>query len=143
MAQCPNCGKDILLPAKSWPVTFKKPGQVAQPQFSVGIFECPDCKCKFRARVKTTASPPAAAQNVASLVERINNIRQGLSQTLKTLHLKIETLETERAALLAEAEELKTTAEKRAAALESEINQLREEIKSMRQLLEPRVNETA
>jgi hypothetical protein len=143
LAQCPNCGKDVLSPAKSWPVTFKKPGQDAQPQFSVGIFECPECRCKFRARVKTIVSSPPAAPNVATLVERINTIREGLSQTLKTLQLKIRTLETERAALLAEAEELKNTAEQRAAALESEVNQLREEIKSMRQLLEPQLNESA
>lgn len=118
-------------------MTFRKPGEAsAQPQFSVGIFDCPNCKSKFRARVQTAPTSPAGA-NVAVLVERINTIREGLSQTLKTLQLKIRTLETERASLLKEAEDLKRTAEQRAMALEAEVIQLREEIKSMREFLEP------
>ena len=138
MVQCPNCEAEVATPTKSWPVTFKKAGErIPQPQFCVGAYECPNCKSKFRARVETTATIQPPATNVAGLVERINTIREGLSQTLKALQLKIRTLETERASLLNEAEELKRTAEQRASALESEISQLREEIKSMREVLEP------
>ncbi len=121
-------------------MTFRKPGEAnPQPQFSVGIFDCPNCKSKFRARVQTAPSSPTG-KNVAVLVERINTIREGLSQSLKTLQLKIRTLETERASLLKEAEDLKRTAEQRAFALESEVSQLREEIRAMRELLEPSGN---
>ena len=143
LVQCPNCEAEVPTPTKSWPVTFKKPGETSgQPTFCVGTFDCPSCKSKFRARVQTTAPAPHATTNVAVLVERINTIRDGLSQTLKTLQLKIKTLETERASLLVEAEELKRTAEQRASALESEVGHLREEIKSMRELLEPSATET-
>jgi hypothetical protein len=124
-------------------VTFKKPGETGgQPTFCVGIFDCPNCKSKFRARVQTSEPAPHAATNVAGLVERINTIRDGLTQTLKTLQLKIRTLETERASLLIEAEELRRTAEQRASALESEVGHLREEIKSMRELLESGATKT-
>ena len=44
-------------------------------------------------------------------------------------------LETERASLLGEIEELKRVAEARANALETEVNWLREELKSLRELL--------
>ena len=126
-------------------MTFKKPGEAdTQPQLCVGIFECPSCNSKFRARVET--APPStqpAANNVAGLVERINTIRDGLAQSLKTLQLKIKTLETERSSLLTEMGELKRIAEMRVAALEAEVCQLRDEIKSMREILGSNVNETA
>jgi septal ring factor EnvC (AmiA/AmiB activator) len=142
LVKCPNCEAEVSQPTKSWPVTFKKPSEMnAQAQFSVGVFDCPNCKSKFRARVQTTASTTPSQTNVAVLVERINTIRDGLSQTLKALQLKIRTLETERASLLNEAEELRRTAEQRASALEAEVGQLRREIKSMRELLDPAANE--
>lgn len=143
MTKCPACGAEVSSPAKSWPVSFKKPGEAdTQPQFCVGIFECPSCKSKFRTRVEAGLSlTPAPASNVAGLVERINTIREGLSQSLKTLQLKIKTLETERSSLLTEVGELKRTAELRVAALEVEVGQLREEIKVMRELLGSNANE--
>ena len=48
---------------------------------------------------------------------------------------KIKMLETERAGVLEEIEELKRVAESRANALETEANWLREELKSLRELL--------
>ena len=145
MNKCPSCGAEVPSPVKSWPVTFKKPGKEdGQPPFSVGIFECTSCNSKFRARVEPAfQSTPSAATNVAGLVEKINNIRDGLAQSLKTLQLKIKTLETERSSLLTEVDELKRTAEQRAAALEAEVCQLREDVKSMREILGSNVNETA
>lgn len=116
-------------------MSFKKPGEEdSKLQLCVGIFECPGCKSKFRSRVET-APEPAGTPNVAGLVERINSIRESLTQTLKTLQLKIRTLETERSSLLAEVKELKRAAELRASALEAEVTQLREEIISMREVL--------
>jgi hypothetical protein len=94
LVQCPSCGAEVISAIKSWPVTFKKQGETeATPQFCVGIFECPTCKSKFRSRVES-ASESAGTPNVAGLVERINSIRDGLAQSLKTLQLKIKTLET-------------------------------------------------
>ena len=140
MVECPSCGTEVAAAVKNWPVSFKKQGEdEAKPQFIVGIFECPKCKSKFRSRVEST-SEPAGTNGVMGLVERINSIREGLTQTLKALRVKIKTLETERACLLTEVEELKRVAELRANALEVEVSQLREEIKSLREVLEPDVN---
>ncbi len=142
MVQCPTCGTEVVTPARSWPVSFKKLSKEdGKPPFCVGVFECPECKSKFRSRVDS-APEPKSASNVAGLVERINSIREGLTQSLNSLRVKIKTLETERAYLLAEAEELKQAAELRASALEAEVTQLREEIKSMREVLGSRVPET-
>jgi hypothetical protein len=139
VVQCPDCGAEVVSPVKSWAVSFKKQDEDdAKPQFCVGIFECPKCKSKFRARVEPKPKPAA---NVADLVGRINSIREGLTQTLRTLRLKINTLETERSSLLTEMEELKRAAESRANALEAEVCQLREEVKSLRELLGSTVNE--
>jgi FtsZ-binding cell division protein ZapB len=145
LTKCPECGAEVSSPVKSWPVSFKKPGEAdTQPQFCVGIFECPNCKSKFRTRVAAESSvPPTPASNVADLVVRINSIREGLAQSLKTLQLKIKTLETERSSLLTEVGELKRTAELRVAALEVEVGQLREETKAMRELLRSDANENS
>jgi hypothetical protein len=133
----------VAAAVKSWPVSFKKKGEdEAKPQFIVGIFECPKCKSKFRSRVEST-SELAGTNGMTGLVERINSIREGLTQTLKALRVKIKTLETERACLLTEVEEFKRVAELRANALEVEVSQLREEIKSLREVLGPDVNKPA
>jgi DNA repair exonuclease SbcCD ATPase subunit len=142
LVQCPTCGTEVPTPARSWPVSFKKLNEEdGKPQLCVGIFECPECKSKFRARVEPVPEPKGAT-NVAGLVEKINSIREGLTQTLNSLRVKIKTLETERSHLLAEVKELKQAAELRASALEAEITQLREEIKSMREVLGSGVPET-
>lgn len=142
LVQCPSCGTEVASAVKSWPVSFKKPEEEdAKPQFCVGVFECPKCKSKFRSRVDS-APESAGTTNVVGLVERINSIREGLTQTLKTLRLKIKTLETERSSLLVEVQELKRVAEMRANALEVEVSQLREEIKSLREVLSSSVTET-
>jgi hypothetical protein len=136
LVRCPSCRTEVASPIKSWPVSFKKHGEESTaPQFCVGVFECPRCKSKFRSRVES-ASEAVEPSNVAGLVEKINSIREGLIQTLKTLRLKIKSLETERASLLTEVEELKRVAELRANALEDEICQLREEISSIREVLD-------
>jgi vacuolar-type H+-ATPase subunit I/STV1 len=143
LVRCPSCRTEVASPVKSWPVSFKKQGEEdAQPHFCVGVFECPKCKSKFRSRVES-ASEAVEPSNVAGLVERINSIREGLSQTLKTLRLRIKSLETERASLLTEVEELKRAAESRANALEDEVSQLREEIRSMREVLDSSIAGTA
>jgi hypothetical protein len=119
---------------KSWPVSFGKRAEGdARSQVYVGIFECPKCKSKFRARIKPTVEPVETA-SVIELVERIKGIREGLAQTLATLRSRIRMLETERAGVLGEVDELKRDAESRADALEDEVRQLREEVRSLREL---------
>ena len=135
MADCPNCGTEVAVAAKCWtvsPARYSARGYL--PEFRVGIFECPICKSKFRSRVSSTAKP-AETKNVKNLVEKVKEIREGLTQTLRVLREKINTLETERATLLVDIEQLKKVAESRANALEVKVKQLRDEIKSLRDLL--------
>jgi septal ring factor EnvC (AmiA/AmiB activator) len=132
LADCPNCGTEVEVAAKCWtvaPAKLSATGYV--PEFRVGIFECPSCKSKFRSRV----DKPADLNNVRVLVERIQEIREGLKRTLRVLREKIERLETERASLLVDIEKLKRVAEARANALEIDVKELREELRSLRELL--------
>mgnify|MGYP005840586419 CR=1 FL=1 len=135
MVDCPNCGTVVTTAVKCWTVAPAKQGKRGFiPEFRVGIFKCPKCKSKFRSRVNSTAKF-AETKNVKILVEKVKEIHEGLTQTLRILREKINTLETERGSLLVEIEQLKKIAESRANALEVEIKQLREEIQSLRELL--------
>ena len=125
----------MAVAVKCWIVSpAKHTARGDMPEFRVGIFECPECKTQFRSQVASKAKS-GEVTNVAALVARINEIQQGLKQTLKTLREKIETLETERSGLLFEVEKLKKVAETRASALEAEVNELREELRSLREFL--------
>ena len=143
VADCPSCGSKVVSPVKSWPVFFKKQHEFnATPQLCVGAFECPKCGEKFRSRVEPSPATERP-ESVIGFVERVNAIRDGLSQSLNTLRIKIGALETERSSLMIELEELKKKAESRANALETEIGQLRQEIRSFRELLDLKVTENA
>ena len=134
MVDCPNCGTEVAVAAKCWTVTpVKHTDKGTIPAFRVGIFVCPTCRAKFRAKVNKTAKPKET--NVKDLVAKLKAIHAGLTQTLRTLRKKVNTLETERTSLLLEIENLKKVAATRANALETEVNQLREELKSLRNLL--------
>jgi DNA repair exonuclease SbcCD ATPase subunit len=133
LVDCPYCGTEVVTAIKCWIVSpAKHTAKVCIPEFRVGIFKCPKCNSRFRSKVSSTAKP--VETNVNGLVTKIKEIHQGLTQTLKTLREKIETLETERGSLLVEIEKLKKVAESRANALETEVNQLREELRSLREL---------
>lgn len=134
MVKCPKCGIDVTSPVKTWPTPSKKPLKEGETPKIAGIFECPSCKARFRAAVETEAKTEETA-NIKNMVERIKGIRGELVQTLKSLHEKIKTLETERANLMIEIDKLRKVAESRANALESEVNLLRDEVKSLRDLL--------
>ena len=134
MVECPSCGTEVANAVKSWPVSFRNHGESdAHSQLCIGIFECPECKSKFRSRVEPTTESAETA-SVSDLVERIKGIREGFTQTLATLRDRIRMLETERSGVLGEMDELKRDAESRADALEAEVEQLREEVKSLREL---------
>lgn len=100
----------------------------------MGIFECQNCKARFRTAVKPEVKVEERV-SIKNMVERIKGIKGELMQTLKNLREKITTLETERANLMIEIEKLKEMAESKVNALESEVNMLREEVKSLRDLL--------
>ncbi len=100
----------------------------------MGIFECPNCKAKFRSAV-TAETRAEETVSVKNMVERIKDIKGEFMQTLKNLRGKVKTLETERANLMIEIEKLKKMAESKVSALEGEVSMLREEVNSLRELL--------
>jgi len=142
LVSCPSCGAAEAKLVKSWPISFgKEDERESSPHFYVGTFECTQCSAKFRSSLESVPesegpdSKSSETANIRSVIERINDVRAGLMQTLKSLREKIETLETERASLLVEIEELRKVAESRASSLETEVSQLRREMKSLRELL--------
>ncbi len=77
------------------------------------------------------------SQTVAdkNMIETIRDIEEGFVQTLKRLRERIEELESAKADLLKEIEELKKAAEEKADTLEDEVTALTEEVKSLKELL--------
>lgn len=135
MAKCPKCGAEVASPVKVWAFPQRKSlKQGAESKVNMGIFECQNCKARFRAVLEV---PSAAIEmgSIKNMVERINDIRGEFMQTLKSLREKIKTLETERSDLMMEIDKLRKVAESRVVALESEVSMLREEAKSLRELL--------
>ncbi len=135
MVKCPKCGVEVSTPVKTWPFTVRKPSKEGdESKISMGIFDCPECKARFRAALEVETKIEETA-SIKNMVARIKDIRGELMQTLKNLREKIKTLETERANLIIEIDKLKKVAESRVSALESEVSMLREEVKSLRDLL--------
>ncbi|MEM2970787.1 MAG: hypothetical protein QXR63_07660 [Candidatus Bathyarchaeia archaeon] len=135
MVKCPKCGGEVANPIKTWPVLVKKTLKMGgEPKVVMAIFECPNCKTRFRSALEVETKIEETV-SIKNMVERIRGIQGELMQTLKNLREKIKALETERANLMAEIEKLKKAAESRVNALESEVNMLREEVKSLRDLL--------
>jgi len=129
LAKCPRCEIKVTNPYKTWSMVTR-PGKTGERwKLTMGLFECPGCRAKFRAMIGKEKV------NIKSMFERIKGIEEELVQVLKNLREKIRALETERASLLAEIEELKKEAEAKATALESEVTTLREEVKALKELL--------
>jgi chromosome segregation ATPase len=134
LVKCPKCGGEEATTVKVWTVSPRKPEEKEGAPKLMGIFECLNCKARFRAAVKPETRVEETV-SIKNMVEKIKVIKGELMQTLKNLREKIKTLETERANLIAEIEKLKKAAESKVNALESEVNMLREEVKSLRELL--------
>lgn len=134
MVNCPKCGHEVSTPMKTWPIPSKKALKEGERPKLVGIFECPNCKARFRSSVEVEAKPEETV-SVKSMVERIKDIKGEFMQTLMNLREKIKTLETERANLMTEIENLKKVAESKVNALESEVAMLRDEVRSLRDIL--------
>jgi predicted nucleic acid-binding Zn-ribbon protein len=134
LVNCPKCGYNVSSPLKTWPIPSRKPLKEGEKAKLAGIFECPNCKARFRAAVETETKIQETV-SIKNMVGKIRSIKEELMQTLMNLREKIKTLETERANLMIEIEKLRKVAESRADALESEVGMLREEVKSLRDLL--------
>jgi predicted nucleic acid-binding Zn-ribbon protein len=134
LVNCPRCGYAVEKPVKTWPIPSRKPSRKGEGVKLAGIFDCPNCKARFRAAVEVETKVQQAA-SIKDMVGRIKGIKEGLMLTLVNLREKIKTLETERASLMTEIENLRKVAESRADALENEVSILREEVKSLKDLL--------
>jgi len=134
LVSCPKCGTEVTTPVKTWPIPSRKPLDEGEKPRLAGIFECPDCKSRFRAAVEIETRTEEIV-NIKNMVERIKGIKGELRQTLVNLREKISTLETERTNLMIEIGKLRKVAESRANVLESEVGMLREEVRSLRDLL--------
>jgi vacuolar-type H+-ATPase subunit I/STV1 len=139
LVECPKCGAKASTPIKTWSLPSRRQSKTGEEtKVQVGIFECTECKAKFRAAVEPQPEPmkeEAADANIQDMVDRIKGIKGELMLTLRNLRDKIKTLETERANLMLEIDELRKVAESRVNALDSEVSMLREEVKSLRDLL--------
>lgn len=122
------------MPVKTWPIPSRKPLKEGEQPRLAGIFQCPNCKARFRAGVDAERGAEETA-NIKSMVERIKGIKGELMQTLVNLREKIKALETERGNLMIEIEKLRKVAETRVDTLESEVGMLRNDVKSLRELL--------
>jgi len=135
LVKCPKCGVEVATPVKTWPIPSRKPPKKGEEsKLVMGIFECPNCKARFRAALEAEVKIEETV-SIKNMVERIKGIKVEFMQTLKNLRQKIKTLESERANLMIEIEKLRKVAESKVGALESEVNMLREEVKSLRDLL--------
>ena len=134
MVNCPKCGNNVKAPVKVWDIPSREPMKEAEQPRRVGIYECPNCRARFRSAVEAETGLGETA-NIKNVVERIKGIKGELMQTLVNLREKINTLETERASLMVEIENLRKVAESRVDSLESEVSTLRSEARSLRALL--------
>lgn len=134
MPNCPKCGYSVQKPVKTWPTPSRRPLKEGEQARLAGIFECPNCKARFRAAVETEVNPQQAV-TIKDMVGRIKGIREELMLTLTNLREKIKTLEIEKASLMTEIENLRKVAEARADTLENEVGTLREEVRSLKDLL--------
>jgi len=135
MVKCPKCGTEVSTPVKTWFMSSRKTAKKGEEhKLVMGLFDCPNCKARFRAAV-TAETITEETASVKNMVERIKDIKGELMQTLKNLRGKIKTLETERANLMIEIGKLKKMADSKVSALEGEVSMLREEVKSLRDLL--------
>ena len=131
MVTCPKCGAVVESPKKAWPLPRRASRLGEESKMAVGMFECPNCKTRFRASFEKQTE----TTSVKSIVENLRGIEGEFVNTLKNLREKLQKLESERSSLLLEIDELKKAAESKANAIEKEITMLRDEVKSLKELL--------
>ena len=134
LVDCPKCGNDVKAPVKTWPVLSKESLKEGEEPRLVCIFECPNCKARFRYTLETGTELEETV-NIKNVVERVRGAKGEFMQTLMNLREKINKLESERASLVVEIENLRKVAASRVETLESEVGALRSEVESLRELL--------
>jgi len=134
LVSCPKCGYDVKSPVRTWPIPSREPLKEGENPKLVGIFECTNCKARFRSAVDVEAEFRETV-DTGNTVERIEGVKGEPTQALMNLREKIYALETERASLMDEIVKLRKVAESRVDALESEVSMLRNDVESLRGLL--------
>jgi len=129
LVECPECGIEVINPAKTWSMVGRPSKTGERFKLTIGLYECPRCERKFRVVLGKERI------TVKGVIEEIKGIEKGLVQTLGNLREKIEKLEGEKAGLLADIEKLRKAGEEKAKALEEELATLRKEVKSLKELL--------
>ncbi len=105
---------------------------VLAQRFRVGVFECPECKIKFRSKVDIKEKPK---ETNSDITERIKKIQKEFVQVLQILRENIRVSEIEQVRLMGRIDDAKRVAESRVDVLQAEVNQLREKVKLLKQLL--------
>ena len=129
MVECPKCGTEVAGPLKTWSMVGRPSKTGERFKLTLGLFKCPRCERRFRAVLGKERI------TIKGIIKEIKGIEKGLTQTLGSLREKIEKLESEKADLLGEIENLRKVGEEKASALEEEIAALRKEVESLRKLL--------
>ena len=130
MVKCPKCGVEAANPVKAWSMIGKPSKSGEMLQLTVGLYECINCKKKFRNIIgKKKITIKGAMQKITALEEKIMESAKKRAE----LEEKVKSLEEEKASLLAEIEALKAIPELEAkiSALEPEIAKLKEEKKAL------------
>jgi uncharacterized protein YlaI len=134
LAICPKCGSKVDTPIRTRSHLSNSTRFDARDLQPISVYECPDCKVRFRYAFKNELSFNETA-DLRNAVKKISGIRGELMRTLINLRGKINTLETERAGLMGEIMRLRSAADSRVETLENEVASLRNEVKSLRDLL--------
>jgi predicted nucleic acid-binding Zn-ribbon protein len=135
MVNCPKCGSKVQNPLKRWPIPTRKPLREGEKPKLVGIFECSECRGRFRAAVEPETKAPKA-EKIEEMVGKIEDVKNQLILMLTNLRKNIKTIETKNAGLMKEIEKLREVSKSKANALEDEVSMLREQVRSLRDLLE-------
>jgi uncharacterized protein (UPF0212 family) len=48
MGKCPNCGTNVPSPKKKWTMAGRPSKAGKRVQLEIGLFDCPNCKKRFR-----------------------------------------------------------------------------------------------
>lgn len=136
MGKCPECGFETPNPVKTWQMTSRPSKQGDIRRLTIGFYECPNCKTKFRRVLEKERI------NLKAIMERIKALEETLmeaTQKRTQLEEKLKTMEEEKASLLTEIEALKAIPELEAkiASLEPEVAKLKEEKKALEEKTAP------
>jgi len=129
LVECPKCGTEVVNLVKTWSMIGKPSKTSERFKLTIGLYECLRCERRFRVALGKERI------TIKGMIEEIKGIEKGLTRTLGNLREKIEKLESEKADLLEEIENLRKAGEEKANALEREVATLRKEVESMKKLL--------